>query len=317
MAEAMRTPSYLALLEGGELRRRANEALELLKHGGFFADRLGDGASATPDSPPCDDGTQARLHSCGPLHDGESCLRGGRGSAAIFPSGCDLRCVGCQNWRTRWVGGGIEVQPDELAALMLQLQAMGYHNVNLINPGRIVVPFLQALAIAAENGLHIPIIYTSCGYESLARLRLLESIVDIYILTLKYSDPGHAHTYSQASNYVDVSRSAAREMHRQVGDLVLDLDGLARRGLIVRHLVLPNGIAGADDTFRFVARNISTGTAVNVRHDYEPRFRTRCHPAMDRQPSRQEVAEAVRAAARHGLYRFDKGSLAHRFLARS
>lgn len=199
---------------------------------------------------------------------------------------------------------------------MLQMQAMGCHNIDLVNPGHDVVPFLEALPVAVERGLHIPIIYTSCGNDRLEVLRLLDGIVDIYAVTLKYSDPEHARAYTDAHDYVEVSREATREMHRQVGDLVIDERGLARRGLIVRHVVLPNGIAGADGTFRFVARNISPGTAINVRHDYEPWSRTRQHPAIGRRPYRHEIADAIRSAAHHGLHRLDWGSHAHRFLDR-
>lgn len=306
------TPSYRLLADGG-LHHRAEKALALLSECRLCPGRCGAGGSGRP----CGDGTRVRLHSCGPLFDIEYCLRGSRGSAAFHPANCNLRCVGCQNWRTRWVGGAATIGPADFATLMLQLQAMGCHNINLISPAHIVSPFLQALPIAAEKGLHIPIVYSSCGYDSAEALRLLDGIVDIYVITMKYSDPRHAQSYSDAPDYVQISREAVREMHRQVGDLVLDEGGLAQRGLIVRHQVLPGGIAGPDDTFSFVARNISADTAINVRHDYQPYFRTRRYPEMDRRPAREEMAEAVQAAARHGLYRFERGSLAYRFLGRT
>jgi putative pyruvate formate lyase activating enzyme len=152
---------------------------------------------------------------------------------------CNLRCVYCQNWDISQKGIGRAVSAQELAAMMLELQTMGCHNINLVSPSHVVAQVIAAVAIAAERGLHLPLVYNTGGYDSPEALRLFEGIVDIYMPDMKYADPENARRYSRARDYVQVNRAAVKEMHRQVGDLVLDENGIARRGLLVRHLVLP------------------------------------------------------------------------------
>ena len=253
----------------------------------------------------CRTGEPAVVASYGPHHGEEDPLRGWRGSGTIFFSGCNLRCVFCQNWEISQRGVGREVEPREIAGMMLELQAEGCHNINFVTPSHVVAQIIAAVDDAARRGLALPLVYNTSGYDSLEALALLDGIVDIYMPDMKYADSRLAHQYSKVRNYVEANRAAVKEMHRQVGDLVLDARGIAQRGLLVRHLVLPNGIAGTGDVLRFLAEEISRNTYLNLMDQYHPCYRADEYPALARPLTREEYREALAAADQAGLKRLD------------
>jgi putative pyruvate formate lyase activating enzyme len=189
---------------------------------------------------------------------------------------------------------------------MLKLQAMGCHNVNLVSPSHVVAPILAAVAIAAERGLRLPLVYNTGGYDSLEALALLDGVVDIYMPDMKYGDAALARKYSHVRDYVRHNQAAVREMHRQVGDLVLSDDGIAQRGLLVRHLVLPNGLAGTKAVLAFLAETISRDTYVNLMGQYRPCHHAGDFPELDRRSSVSECEEARKLAGRYGIWRVDR-----------
>ena len=256
----------------------------------------------------CRTGERALVHSYGPHHGEEDPLRGWNGSGTIFFSWCNLRCVYCQNWEISHKGIGREVSSPALAAMMLELQALDCHNINLVSPSHVVAQIIAAVAIAARRGLRLPLVYNTGGYDSPEALALLDGIVDVYMPDMKYADSTVAREYSRIRDYARVNRAAVKEMHRQVGDLVVDTSGIARRGLLVRHLVLPQDLAGTDQVLAFLAREVSADTYVNLMDQYHPCYRADEHPPLDRPLTRDEYAEARSLAARHGLRRLDPGA---------
>jgi putative pyruvate formate lyase activating enzyme len=213
--------------------------------------------------------------------------------------------VFCQNHAISQSGEGTEVSPQQLAGMMLSLQGQGCHNINLVSPSHVVPQLFEALEMAVADGLKVPLVYNTGGYDSVDTLRLLDGVVDIYMPDMKYADEETAHRYSGISDYLGVNRAAVKEMHRQVGDLVVDGGGVAMRGLLVRHLVLPAGLAGTPSITRFLAREVSPGTYVNVMAQYRPAYRAWDSPELSRSPSRDEYREAVRMAQEEGLSRLD------------
>lgn len=298
-------PAYLKLHRSGELAERARLGHRHLHDCDLCArychlDRLKSLRGAV-----CRTGERARLACFGPHHGEEDCLRGRRGSGTIFFSWCNLRCVYCQNWEISWKGEGNEVSAEELAEAMLRLQALGCHNINFVSPSHVVAQILAALVLAVEGGLRLPLVYNTGGYDSLEALALLDGVVDIYMPDMKYGDSRLARRYSHIRNYVRHNRTAVREMHRQVGDLVLDTDGIAQRGLLVRHLVLPLGIAGTDAVIRFLAEEISTDTYLNLMEQYRPCFKAGRFPEIDRPVTCDAYEQALELARRYGLKRLD------------
>lgn len=224
------------------------------------------------------------------------------GSGTIFFAGCNLHCVFCQNYEISQLGQGREVSVEELAAWMLELQEMGCENVNLVTPTHQAPQIVQALVLAREGGLRLPLVWNCGGYESVEALGLLSGIVDIYMPDFKYGDSQIAARYSDAPGYFEAAKGAVSEMHRQVGDLEV-VDGLARRGLLVRHLVLPGGLAGTERVLRFIAEEISRDTFVNVMAQYYPTYRAWEFPELARRITREEYREALALARRFGLVR--------------
>ena len=253
----------------------------------------------------CKTGARAVMHSYGPHHGEENPLRGTRGSGTIFFSWCNLRCVYCQNWEISWKGVGREVSATELAEAMLSLQEMGCHNVNFVSPSHVVAQILEAVEIAAQAGLRLPLVYNTGGYDSLEALELLDGVIDIYMPDMKYADRDIARTYSKVRDYPQHNWAAVREMHRQVGDLVMDEDGVAQRGLLVRHLVLPNALAGTDTILKFLAEEISRDTYINIMPQYRPCFRADEYDALDQPLTGREYTDALALADRCGLTRLD------------
>ncbi|MBI5440348.1 MAG: radical SAM protein [Deltaproteobacteria bacterium] len=293
-------PSYLSLFEAGELARRARAASRRLEACDLCPRTCGKNRRAG-ERGACRSAERAVVASYGPHHGEEECLSGSCGSGTIFFSGCNLGCVFCQNWEISHVGGGTEVGPAELAAMMLELQAQGCHNVNFVSPSHVIPQLLAAVEVAAGRGLRLPLVYNTGGYDSLESLALLDGVVDLYMPDMKYGDSALGRKYSKVANYVEVNRGAVKEMHRQVGDLVVDDHGLARRGLLVRHLVMPDGISGSEEVFTFLAEGVSRDTYVNVMDQYRPCHRAGEYPALARRVSHEEVRQALRSAERHGL----------------
>jgi len=254
----------------------------------------------------CNTGALAIVSSYGPHFGEEAPLVGRSGSGTIFFTNCNLKCVFCQNYSISQLGEGREASREELATMMLLLQERGCHNINLVSPTHVVPQILEALEIAIRQGLSVPLVYNSGGYDSVETLKLLEGIVDIYMPDMKYADSEIALRYSGIDNYALVNRAAVKEMHRQVGDLKLDKVGIAIRGLLVRHLVLPEHLAGTREVVRFVAEEISTNTYINVMAQYHPCHKAYEFPLLDRPITRSELIEAVNLARQHGLRRLDK-----------
>ncbi len=241
----------------------------------------------------------------GPHHGEEDPLRGRRGSGTIFFSGCNLHCIYCQNADISQAVVGRPVPPQELAEIMLALQAQGCHNINWVSPTHVAAHLVPALALALEGGLRLPIVYNTGGYDAPQALALMDGLVDIYMPDMKVADAEVGLRLSGVRDYPAVNQAAVRAMHRRVGDLALDADGIATRGLLVRHLVLPDGLAGTAEIARFLAEEISPDTYVNVMAQYRPAYRAAQEPALRRRVTAVEVAEAVRAARAAGLRRFD------------
>ncbi len=297
-------PAYLNLAASGELAARAADAWERLRDCDLCARYCRINRLQTIKGAVCRSGEHAVVHGYGPHHGEEDVLRGRNGSGTIFFSGCNLRCVYCQNWEISQKGVGREVEPEQLAAMMLELQALGCHNINFVTPSHVVAQIIAAVDIAAQKGLELPLVYNTGGYDSLEALRLLDGIVDVYMPDMKYASSRQAHQFSHVRNYVEVNRAATKEMHRQVGDLVTDENGIALRGLLVRHLVLPGDISGTKAVLRFLADEISADTCLNLMDQYRPCYRASENPPLDRPITSREFAEARASAAQLGLHRF-------------
>ncbi|UCF10516.1 MAG: 4Fe-4S cluster-binding domain-containing protein [Candidatus Bipolaricaulota bacterium] len=250
----------------------------------------------------CGIGATVRVASYGPHFGEEPELVGRYGSGTIFFSGCNLACVYCQNSEISWGRQGWEIGADALAGVMLALQDSGCHNINLVTPTHVASGIVDALLIARDGGLRLPLVWNCGGYESVDVLRQLDGIVDIYMPDLKYGTNDAACRLSDAPDYVAVSREAVREMHRQVGDLVV-ADGVAVRGLLLRHLVLPERLAASREVLRFVAEEISRDSYVNIMAQYRPMHRAEEFPELARRVHAEEVAEVLADAHRRGLHR--------------
>ena len=296
--------SYLDLHARGGLRRRAAAARELLAAcrvcpRACEADRL------QGETGECATGRRARVASGGPHFGEEDVLVGRHGSGTVFFSGCNLNCDFCQNGDISQGPGGRPVDAAELAALFLHVQEeYGCHNLNLVTPTHVTSQVLEALVLAVEAGFTLPIVYNCGGYESVETLQLLDGVVDIYMPDLKFTDPGPAGRFCRAADYPEVAAAALAEMHRQVGDLVTDDAGVARRGLLVRHLVLPDGLAGSRAAAALLA-GLSPDTYVNVMAQYRPCHEAGRHPELGRRISPEEHAAAVQAMRDAGLHRLD------------
>ena len=244
----------------------------------------------------CRSGSEACVSSYCDHHGEEPALSGGRGSGTIFFTGCNLKCVFCQNYQISQTpdAGQHSLPSAELAQIMLYLQdSLHCHNINLVSPSHFVPQIVEALLTAVPLGLSIPLVYNTSAYDSLETLRLLDGIIDIYLPDIKYATDDRARAFSQAENYVETSRQAIREMYRQVGDLVTDEDGIAVKGLIVRHLILPNGIAGSADSLKWLAENISQHTAVSIMAQYHPSHLALHEPLLSRRINHSEYNQVV------------------------
>jgi len=303
-------PAYLSLWQSGELAGRVELALSklgdcVLCPRDCHADRLADKFAV------CRSGRYVRVSSYFPHFGEEDCLRGTRGSGTIFFSGCNLRCVFCQNFEVSWQVEGEITSPAKLGAMMLELQARGCHNINLVTPEHVVPQILEALLTAVEGGLRLPLVYNTSAYDSLDSLKLMNGVVDIYMPDFKFWNPEMARHYIRAPNYPEAARRAIKEMHRQVGPLVLDETGLALRGLLLRHLVMPGNIAGTRQIVHWIARQIGPDTYVNVMLQYCPagKVSNKEHAEINRSITLEEFREALEVASEAGLRRLDNRSV--------
>ena len=297
-------PSYLALFRSGELAARAEAAADCLTDCRLCARLCG--ADRLLDEGPrpfCGVGRFAYVSSAFAHHGEEACLRGEHGSGTIFFSYCNLRCVFCQNYEVSWLGEGEPLSPEELAGKMLHLQRQGCHNLNLVAPSHVVPQILEALLIACELGFRLPLVYNTGTYDRVETLRLLDGVVDVYMPDFKFWDPEIARLLVRAEDYRDVACRALREMHRQVGDLTFDERGLARRGLLVRHLVMPDQQAGTREIMRFLRQEISPATYVNVMGQYHPAGQAHRYASISRRVTAEEHREALAIAREEGLTR--------------
>jgi putative pyruvate formate lyase activating enzyme len=248
----------------------------------------------------CGIGDKPLVSSVGPHFGEETVLVGGGGSGTIFFAGCNLGCVFCQNFDISHHRHGREMTVEQLARSMLELQRRSCSNVNFVTPTHVIAPIIAALESARKDGLTLPTVYNTGGYDSLETLKLLEGFIDIYMPDMKYSDPRVAEELSDASDYPQINREAVREMHRQVGDLQTER-GLATRGLLVRHLVLPENLAGSFETIDFLAEKISRETTINVMGQYRPCYEASLHPAISRRPTLDEIQSVRQYAIKRGL----------------
>ena len=298
----MQRPAYLELGRT-QLERRIEGAWQLMRSPcrvcprGCKVDRAEDDRRGF-----CRVGVKAVVSSFGPHFGEEPPLVGRHGSGTIFFASCNLACVYCQNWQISQAREGEETTPEQLAQMMLWLQGRGCHNINFVSPSIYGPQILSALVPAIDGGLRVPLVYNTGGYDSLDMLRLLDGVFDVYMPDIKYSDGRMAARYSLVKGYVETARAALREMHRQVGDLVVE-DGVAVRGMIIRHLVLPDGIAGTSESMRFIAEELSADSYVNLMEQYRPEHKALRYPPLARRITSEEYRQAVRDATRAGLHR--------------
>lgn len=298
-------PGYLSLLDSGKFEGRIQKARELLSS-----------CTVCPQScrvnrlegeiGECRIGSRARVSSYGPHYGEESPLRGRKGSGTIFFSGCNLHCQYCQNASISQSGGGREVSPEQLAGMMLSLQERGCHNINFVSPTHVGPQIMEAVFVAAKQGLTLPLVYNTGGYDSIQMLGLFSGIMDIYMPDMKYADPRVGERYSRVERYPTLNQRAVKEMHRQVGDLVLDEQGIAVKGLLIRHLILPQQLAGSAHILKFIAEEISRNTYLNLMDQYRPSYRAHRYPELNRRLTRKEFAEVKKLASELGLERGDR-----------
>lgn len=294
--------AYRKLHERGELAGRIDRLKEILKSCTLCprrcsVDRL------KGEKGYCRGGSTLTVSSVFPHYGEEPPLVGSHGSGTIFLTYCNLRCVFCQNYDISHMGGGQEVTSDEMARLMVKLQEMGCHNINFVTPTHYVPQIVAALPRAIEMGLRVPLVYNCGGYESLEVIRLLEGIIDIYMPDIKFSSSEVAKRFCNAPDYPEVVRSVVREMHRQVGDLTMDSHGIAERGVLIRHLVMPHGLAGTDEIMRFIVQEISPHSYVNIMAQYRPLYRAGEFPELRRPITAEEFRQALETARGWGIHR--------------
>jgi len=306
-------PAYAALLRAGEIPKRAEAAVKALERCRSCPRECGvnrlAGATCV-----CKTGRHAKVSSAFPHLGEEGCLRGWRGSGTIFFARCNLHCVFCQNWDLSQRDEGTELPAERIAELMLALEARGCHNINFVTPEHVAPQVIEAIACAAGRGLGLPIVYNTSAYDSLETLRLLDGLVDIYMPDFKFWTKESAERYCHAKDYPERAREAIVEMHRQVGCLKLGPDGVARRGVLVRHLVMPGLVTESREIFRFLADGVSPDTYVNIMAQYHPAHLVGTagrgdeirYEEIDRPPTRIEIEAAYEVAREAGLWRFDR-----------
>jgi len=295
-------PCYLDLYRSGELDERIEKLNEILTDC-HLCPRECRVNRDEGEKGYCKSAREMVVSSIGPHFGEENELVGRGGSGTIFLSHCSLGCLYCQNFEISHLGQGKVISTEELARGMLRLQSIGCHNINFVTPTHFTPQIVEGIKVAIEKGLKIPIVYNCGGYEKVETLRLLEGIVDIYMPDVKYSEAGPAKKFSNAPHYFEVCRKALKEMHRQVGDLKVSEEGIAERGLLIRHLVLPNNLAGSEAVLRFIAEKLSEDSYVNIMSQYRPMYKASLYPEINHPPQLSEFSEAVEMAEELGLHR--------------
>jgi putative pyruvate formate lyase activating enzyme len=294
-------PLYLRLSER-EWKSKIMAARSMLKNCSVCARKCGVNR-LKGETGACRSGKELKINSAFPHFGEESELVGVRGSGAIFNSNCNLSCVFCQNWEISQKGEGRIVSRQEAAEMMLALQEQGCHNINWVSPSHFVPQLLESLYLARKQGLNIPVVYNTGGYDNIDTIKLLKDVIDIYMPDIKYGTNEAGLKYSGIPNYFDVAREAVKEMHRQVGDLKISQNGIAERGLLVRHLVLPNRIAESENVLRFLAQEISKNTYINIMLQYRPCYRAHHFEELNRTPAEKEYRDVILKAVKLGLKR--------------
>jgi len=298
-------PSYLETFRSGGLEARVEELLKGLASCELCprrcrVNRLEDERGF------CRTGRRAVFSSFAPHFGEEDPLVGRRGSGTVFFTHCNLLCCFCQNFDISHEGEGQEIEPEGLARIMLHLQERGCHNINFVSPTHVIAQIMEALPLAIQGGLRVPLVYNTGGYDLPETLRLLDGVVDIYMPDVKFSDGAVAREFAKAPDYPLMVRQALAEMHRQVGDLCLDDEGVAWKGLLIRHLVMPEGLAGTEEAFAWIADHLSQNTYINIMDQYRPCGTAYQHPSLSRRLTTDEYQEAIEIAKRCGLHRLDQ-----------
>jgi putative pyruvate formate lyase activating enzyme len=298
-------PAYIETYKKGLLKEKIAQAYEILEAcvlcpRACGVDRLSGELGI------CQTGEHAIVSSYNPHFGEESPLVGNHGSGTIFFARCNLLCLFCQNYEISHGGEGVPFSSEELAKTMLLLQERGCHNINFVTPSHVVPQILAALDKAIALGLRVPLVYNTGGYDRPETLRILEGLFDIYMPDFKFWDSKVAEEFSDAPDYPEVAQEALKEMHRQVGDLVMNEQGIAQRGLLIRHLVLPQGLAGTREFMRFLAKEISPNSYVNIMAQYRPCGRASEVKALRRSITDEEYQEAIQVAHEEGITRLDE-----------
>jgi putative pyruvate formate lyase activating enzyme len=292
--------TYHALYQSGELLQRIREsyrrlaACDLCPHD-CRVNRIREERGV------CGAGLKPKIASANVHHGEEPPVSGTKGSGTVFLSGCSLKCAFCQNFPISQLGNGEELSTGELAGRMIRLQRLGVHNINFVTPTHFLPQILAALWLAIPQGFTLPLVWNSSGYEKVDALQLLDGVVQVYLPDMKYEDVCHAVEFSAAPGYRDINRAAVSEMLRQVGHLQLDDEGIARQGLIVRHLVLPDGIAGSRETLAWIAEHLGTDTHIALMNQYFPAHRAVTMKQINRKVSEDEYAAVVEVLEECGL----------------
>jgi len=294
-------PSYMSLFEKGELDQRIRLLNGILKECRLCprecrVNRL------NREMGYCGGRSGLMVSSASPHFGEEPPLVGHFGSGTIFLTHCNLLCVFCQNYDISHLGKGEYMTPSDLARTMVKLQELGCHNINFVTPTHYVPQILASLPEAIELGLRLPIVYNCSGYESLEVIKLLDGVIDIYMPDVKYMDEKYSRRFSNASDYPEVIKKVLKEMHRQVGDLMTNPQGIAERGLLIRHLVMPGGVASSEAVLKFIAEEISIHSYVNIMIQYHPQYRAHEYPEINRRITHQEYLEAIQLAKKFRLY---------------
>ena len=297
-------PSYLAAYKNGILKERA-ESLKLALHDCTLCPRNCHADRLSGDRGVCETAEHARVSSYMPHFGEEAPISGRKGSGTIFFTHCNLLCSFCQNFDISHEGRGYEAGPRELADMMLSLQELGCHNINFVSPSHVVPQILSALLLAVENGLRIPLVYNSGGYDHVSTLSYLEGIMDIYMPDFKFWDPDVSADLCDAPDYPEKAMQAVKEMYRQRGDLTINDAGLAEKGLLVRHLVMPEEFAGTEAIMEFLYNEVSQGTYVNIMPQYRPCGNSYLIEKINRPLTQEEYHSALAAARRAGITRMD------------
>jgi len=294
--------AYLRFYEKGDLDSRIESLSEILKSC-TLCPRQCRVNRLKGETGYCRAGKELTVSSVFPHYGEEPPLVGRHGSGTIFLTHCNLRCIFCQNYEISHFGGGERVPAEQMARCMVRLQEIGCHNINFVTPTHYVPQIMAALPHAIESGLRLPLVYNCGGYESLEVIRLLDGLIDIYMPDVKFSSSEVARRCCSAPDYPEVVKSVLKEMHRQVGDLKMDSRGIAERGLLIRHLVLPRSLAGTEQAMRFIVQELSRHSYVNVMAQYRPVYQAVEFPDLDQPITMEEFREALEIARKCGVYR--------------